>query len=321
MKQQANGGDQDVYKHESHRVSWEEPQGSLVARVEGRTTMTISPDFEAIKHLNPYSVEYWEARELMPLLGYGKSWRYFEEVIKKAMVSCEATGNIVVDHFVVDNKMIETGKGAKRPVRDYTLSRLACYLIAMNGNPRLSQIAEAQHYFAVSTRKNEMHELRQAHQQRIQIRLEVAEGNKQLSEAAAEAGVGSQMFGVFHDAGYLGQYTLDSENIRIYKGIPEQGEILDYMGREELAANLFRITQTEGRLRREHIVGEDAAIAAHYRVGREVRDTLKRLGATMPEDLPTAESIRGELERQRRTRQKMLRHEKQQGDQDTLFPE
>ena len=137
------------------------------------------------------------------------------------------------------------------------------------------------------------------------------------SPDAAEAGVRSQMFGVFHDAGYLGQYTLDAENIRIYKGIPEGGEILDYMGREELAANLFRITQTEGRLRRERVVGEDAAIQAHYRVGREVRDTLKRLGATMPEDLPTAESIRGELERQRRARQKIQRQ--QQKDQDTLF--
>jgi len=129
----------------------------------------------------------------------------------------------------------------------------------------------------VTTRAHEIHQLRQEREARIQIRLEVAEGNKQLSEAATEAGVRSQMFGVFHDAGYLGQYTLDAENIRIYKGIPEGGEILDYMGREELAANLFRITQTEGGLRREQVVGEDAAIQAHYRVGREVRDTLKRL--------------------------------------------
>lgn len=276
-----------------------------------------APDFDSIKHLNPYNVEYWEARELMSLLGYRNKWQNFVDVITKAMVSCETTGNIVTDHFTDASKMVGIGSGAKRGVKDYYLSRLACYLIAMNGDSRKSEIAAAQNYFAVATRAHEMHQLRQEREARIQIRLEVAEGNKQLSEAAAGAGVGSQMFGVFHDAGYLGQYTLDAENIRIYKGIPEGGEILDYMGREELAANLFRITQTEGRLRREQIVGEDAAIQAHYRVGREVRDTLKRLGATMPEDLPTAESIRGELERQRRTRQKIQRQ--QQKDQDTLF--
>lgn len=275
------------------------------------------PDFDSIKHLNPYNVEYWEARELMPLLGYGNKWQNFVDVIKKAMISCETTGNIVTDHFTGGSKMVEIGSRAKRSVQDYYLSRLACYLIAMNGDSRKPEIAAAQNYFAVATRAHEMHQLRQEREARIQIRLEVAEGNKQLSEAAAEAGVRSQMFGVFHDAGYLGQYTLDAENIRIYKGIPVRSEILDYMGREELAANLFRITQTEGRLRREHIVGEDAAIQAHYRVGREVRDTLKRLGATMPEDLPTAESIRGELERQRRARQKIQRQ--QQKDQDSLF--
>jgi DNA-damage-inducible protein D len=278
---------------------------------------TPSPDFESIKHLNPYAVEYWEARELQPLLGYNK-WEQFEQVIKKAMISCEATGNIVDDHFPSGRKMVKLGSGAERAVKDYTLSRLACYLIAMNGNPRLPQIAAAQQYFAVSTRKNEMHEIRQAYQERVQIRLEVAEGNRQLSEAAARAGVRSPMFGVFHDAGYLGQYALDSENIRIYKDIPKGGEILDYMGREELASNLFRITQTEGRLRREQIVGEDAAIQAHFAVGREVRDTLKRLGATMPEDLPTADSIRAELERQRRARQKIQR--KLDEDQNPLFP-
>jgi DNA-damage-inducible protein D len=275
------------------------------------------PDFDSIKHLNPYNVEYWEARELMPLLGYGNKWQNFVDVIKKAMISCETTGNIVTDHFTAASKMVEIGSRAKRSVQDYYLSRLACYLIAMNGDSRKPEIAAAQNYFAVTTRAHEMHQLRQEREARIQIRLEVAEGNKQLSEAAAEAGVRSQMFGVFHDAGYLGQYTLDAENIRLYKGIPERGEILDYMGREELAANLFRITQTEGRLRREHIAGEDAAIQAHYRVGREVRDTPKRLGATMPEDLPTAESIRGELERQRRARQKI--QSQQQKDQDTLF--
>ena len=167
------------------------------------------PDFESIKHLNPYKVEYWEASKPMPLLRY-KTWHEFEGAIERAKISCEAMGNIVEDHFVAGYKMVKRGSGAERQVSDYSLTCLACYLIAMNGNPRLKQIAEAQHYFAVSTRKNEMHELR------LQVRLEVAEGNKQLSEAAVEAGVRSHMFGVFHDAGYLGHYALDSENILIY---------------------------------------------------------------------------------------------------------
>ncbi len=275
-----------------------------------------SLSLDSIKQTNSYGAEYWMARDLMEILGYAR-WENFKNAIERAEKACENSGQIVENHILQTKKMVGIGSRAKRAVKDYYLSRLACYLIAMNGDSRKSEIAAAQNYFAVATRAHEMHQLRQEREARIQIRLEVAEGNKQLSEAAAEAGVGSQMFGVFHDAGYLGQYTLDAENIRIYKGIPEGGEILDYMGREELAANLFRITQTEGRLRREQIVGEDAAIQAHYRVGREVRDTLKRLGATMPEDLPTAESIRGELERQRRARQKIQKQ--QQKDRDSLF--
>lgn len=150
------------------------------------------PDFDSIKHLNPYNVEYWQARELMPLLGYAAKWQNFESVIKKAMISCEQTGNIVTDHFTDANKMIATGKGAHRQIKDYYLSRLACYLIAMNGDPRKEEIATAQQYFAVSTRAHEIHQLRKEQETRIEIRLQVAEGNKNLSEAAAQAGVRSQ---------------------------------------------------------------------------------------------------------------------------------
>jgi DNA-damage-inducible protein D len=277
-----------------------------------------SPDFESIKHLNPYNVEYWEARELQPLLGYNK-WEQFEQVIKKAIVSCEATGNIVDDHFPTGRKMVKLGSGAERAVKDYTLSRLACYLIAMNGNPRLPEIAAAQQYFAVSTRAHEMHQLRQEQETRIQFRLQVAEGNKNLSEAAAQVGVRSESFGIFHDSGYLGLYAMDSEDIRLHKGIPEGSEILDHMGSEELAANLFRITQTDGKLRRERIVGEDQAIETHFGVGRTIRNTLKDLHAPLPEDLPSAPSIRKQLEDRRRAREKLQRKKKQNEGQEPLL--
>jgi DNA-damage-inducible protein D len=278
------------------------------------------PDFDSIKHLNPYNVEYWEARQLQPLLGYASSWQNFEKVIKKAMVSCEATGNIVADHFNDAIKPITGGKGAVQQVKDYYLSRLACYLIAMNGDPRKPQIAAAQQYFAVSTRAHEMHQIWQEQETRIQIRLQVSEGNKSLAEAAAQAGVRSESFGIFHDSGYLGLYTMDSEDIRLRKGIPEGSDILDHMGSEELAANLFRITQTDGKLRRERIVGEDQAIETHFGVGRAIRNTLVELHAPLPENLPSAPSIRKQLEERRRARQKQLRSKKQQEEhQDTLF--
>ena len=277
------------------------------------------PNFDSIKHLNPYNVEYWQARELMPLLGYATKWQNFESVIKKAIISCEQTGNIVADHFTDASKMIETGKGAHRQVKDYYLSRLACYLIAMNGDPRKEEIANAQNYFAVSTRSHEIHQLYQEQQARIEIRLQVAEGNKNLSEAAAQAGVRSESFGVFHDSGYLGLYAMDSEDIRLHKGIPEGSDILDHMGSEELAANLFRITQTDGKLRRERIIGEDQAIETHFGVGRAIRYTLRELHAPLPEDLPSAPSIRKQLEDRRRARNKQLRSKKQQNIQDTLL--
>jgi len=277
------------------------------------------PNFDSIKHLNPYNVEYWQARELMPLLGYKSSWQNFEKVIKKAMVSCEATGNIIADHFTDAIKPIVGGKGAVQQVKDYYLSRLACYMIAMNGDLRKEEIATAQNYFAVSTRSHEIHQLYQEQQARIEIRLQVAEGNKNLSEAAAQAGVRSESFGVFHDSGYLGLYAMDSEDIRLHKDIPEGSEILDHMGSEELAANLFRITQTDGKLRRERIVGEDRAIETHFGVGRAIRYTLRELHAPLPEDLPSAPSIRKQLEDRRRARNKQLRSKKRQNIQDTLL--
>lgn len=205
--------------------------------------MQKQPDFDSIKQRNVYGVEYWSARELMPLLGYDK-WERFEGAIKRAMTSCEQTGNVIDDHFPGAGKMVQIGSGSARTVKDYNLSRLACYLIAMNGDPRKLAIAAAQQYFAIATRAHEMHQLRKEQEERLETRLQVVEGNKKLAEAASAAGVQSAHFGIFNDAGYLGLYTMTSEAIRVHKNIPAGEDILDNMGREELAANYFRITQT-----------------------------------------------------------------------------
>lgn len=263
-----------------------------------------SPDFDSIKQINPYGQEYWSARDLMPLLGYGKKWQNFEAVIKKAMTACEESGNIIEHHFTDASKPITGGKGAVQQVKDYYLSRFACYLIGQNGDPRKPEIAAAQVYFAVSTRAHEIHQLRQEQEKRLEMRLQVADGNKKLAEAASAAGVQSQNFGIFNDAGYLGLYTMTSEEIRVHKDIPEGEEILDNMGREELAANYFRITQTEGKLIRGNVRGEDEAVHTHFGVGREVRKTIEALNAPLPEDLPPAASIRKMVEERRRAAQK-----------------
>ena len=160
-----------------------------------------SPDFDSIKQINVYGMEYWSARDLMPLLGYGSKWQNFWEAIKRAMVACEEAHNRKEDHFTEASKMIELGKGAKRNVKDYALSRFACYLIAMNGDPRKPEIAAAQTYFAVATRANEMHQLRAEQEKRLEMRLKVGESYKQLAEVAHNAGVQSESFVVFIDAG------------------------------------------------------------------------------------------------------------------------
>jgi len=262
-----------------------------------------SLDFDSIKQINPYGQEYWSARDLAPLLGYVQ-WRNFEQAIKKAMIACKESGNSIEHHFADASKPIAGGKGAVQQVKDYYLSRLACYLIAQNGDPRKPEIASAQVYFAVSTRAHEIHQLLKQQEERLEMRLQVADGNKKLSEAASAAGVQSQNFGIFNDAGYLGLYTMTAEEIRTHKGIPEGEEILDNMGREELAANYFRITQTEGKLIRGNIQGEDEAVHTHYGVGREVRKTIEALNAPLPEDLPPAASIRKMVEERRRAAKK-----------------
>jgi DNA-damage-inducible protein D len=268
-----------------------------------------SPDFDSIKQINPYGAEYWSARDLMPLLGYAKKWQNFESVIKKAMIACEETENFIEHHFTDASKPIAGGKGSTQHVKDYYLSRLACYLIAQNGDPRKSEIAAAQLYFAVSTRSNEMHQLYEEQQQRLQLREQVAEKNSMLADAAYQAGVQSKNFGRFNDAGYLGMYMLTSSEIKEHKGIPPKEELLDNIGSEELAANYFRITQTESKLRREEITGEDNANQAHFHVGRIVRNAIEQVGGQMPEDLPSAPSIKKLLDEKRREKRKQLKQQ------------
>ena len=253
--------------------------------------------FDSIKHINEYGQEYWIARELFSILGY-KQWRNFEKVIEKAVLSCEATENNVSDHFARTSKMVSLGSGAKREIDDYELSRYACYLIAMNGNPSVQEIALAQTYFAVKTRQQELienYDDLDENARRLAIRQELKKHNTFLADAAHDAGITTDLdYAVFQNKGYMGLYGgLKAKDIHTRKGLKKNQQILDYMGHEELAANLFRATQTEAKLRRENIKGKEAANKTHFDVGAAVRQTIKDLGGTMPEDLPTPkESIR-----------------------------
>lgn len=263
-----------------------------------------TPDFESIKQTSPYGAEYWSARDLAPLLGYASSWQNFETAIKRAKTACQQTGNPTKHHFNDTIKMINLGKGAQRKVKDYSLSRLACYLIAQNGDPRKPEIAAAQTYFAVATRENELQQLREEQQQRVELRERITENNKDLAAAAHNAGVLSRFFGLFQSAGYEGLYNgLSPEELKTRKGVPAKEDILDRMGSSELAANDFRVTQTRDKLRKEGIIGQTNAINTHREVGRTVRKAIEEIGGTMPEELPAEPSIRPLLtERQRRAR-------------------
>ncbi len=244
--------------------------------------------FEELKKLNEHGAEYWSARELQPHLGYSQ-WRRFEKIIEKAMVSCAASGNKKEYHFASAGNPISGGKGAVQMVNDYHLSRFACYLIAQNGDPRKPEIAFAQKYFAVQTRRQEL----AADVERLALRQQVGEGFKALSGAAQQAGVQSRMFGVFHDAGYRGLYGgLGRDAIKQRKLIPAKDSLIDRMNSTELAANQFRLTQTRDKLEREGVRGQERAIKLHESVGKEVRSAIERIGGTMPEDLPPAEHIK-----------------------------
>lgn len=253
-------------------------------------------NFEDIKKIDENGVEYWEARELMLLLDYDK-WSNFDSVvIAKAKVACINSGQNVTNHFADVGKMVKIGSGSEREVKDYKLSRYACYLIAQNGDPSKDAIARAQTYFAIQTRRQEIFQQLDGGEQRLFLRGEVKTHNKELNATAYGAGV--KNFGKFNNAGYLGLYGMNKRGVQQKKRVGKD-DVLDRAGSTELAANLFRITQTDEKLKREQVKGEGKATFAHIVVGQKVRKSIKDIGGTMPEDLLPEPHIK-ELEKQKR---------------------
>ena len=258
--------------------------------------------FESIKHINEYGNEYWDARELMKVLEYSK-WSNFTGVIDKAKMACKLSKNNINDHFANIGKTIKMPKGATKVVGDYELSRYACYLIAQNGDSRKESIALAQTYFAVQTRKQEIsgqeYSKLSEDEKRFYQRNLTKKGNYSLNQVAKNAGV--KNFDKFHNFGYKGLYNGETaDDIAKRKELRYREDILDNMGSDELIANLFRISQTEQKLKRENIKTESDANKTHYEVGKEVRNTIKKLGGTMPEELPTPKKSLKELEKERK---------------------
>lgn len=263
--------------------------------------------FEKIKRISEDGYEYWSARDLSKLLEYTQ-WRNFENVISKAKISCKNNNEDINNHFADVSDMVKIGSGAEREVDDYRLSRFACYLIVQNADPSKINVALGQAYFAIKTRQKELIEEDQARliqseedTKRLFLREQMKTHNKQLADAASNAGIEAGLeYAIFQDYGYQGLYGgLKAKDIHARKGLKKSQKILDHMGSTELAANLFRATQTEEKLRRENIKGKMKANQTHYEVGKKVRQTIEELGGTMPEDLPTVESIK-KLERQKR---------------------
>ena len=255
--------------------------------------------FEQIKQTDENGNEYWAARQLAKVLEYSE-YRHFLPVITRAKEACTKSGQQVTHHFEDILDMIDLGKGAKREIDDVKLSRYACYLIVQNADPGKEIVALGQTYFAVQTRLQEISQM-QSYQQlkteeekRVFLRKEMYEHNKLLAEAAKSAGVIEPIdYAIFQNHGYKGLYGgMDAKAIHVQKGLKKSENILDHMGSTELAANLFRATQTEEKLKRENIQGKQKANQAHFEVGKKVRKTIEEIGGTMPEDLPVANSIK-----------------------------
>ncbi|GHV87511.1 DNA damage-inducible protein D [Spirochaetia bacterium] len=260
--------------------------------------------FENIKRYTDEGIEFWYARELQIILEYTE-WRNFNGVINKAKIACTKSNHDVDDHFVEVNKMVGIGSNSEREIDDIMLSRYACYLIVQNGDPRKEVIALGQTYFAVKTRQQELienYDSLNENQKRLAIRQEMTEHNKSLAEAAQLAGVTDPKdYAIFQNMGYQGLYGgLGMKEIHSRKGLKKSEKILDHMGSTELAANLFRATQTDEKLRRDNIRGKVRANRTHYEVGSKVRQTIKDLGGAMPEDLPTPEKSIRQIEKEQK---------------------
>jgi len=263
----------------------------------------LSRKFDESKHIAGNGYPYWRARELMPRLGY-EEWRKFRGAIERAIAACESSGFDASHQFVGSANMMKVGKGGNRKVEDLFLTRYACYLVAMNGDPRKPEIAEAQTYFAVQTKRQEHADQLVEARKRLDQRERIREANVHLADAAKAAGV--HKYGLFQDAGYRGLYGMGVRQIKKRKGISSKDQILDRAGRVELAANEFRITQTEEAIHNKQIRGEGAAIDEHHRAGREVRQAMQRIGKTMPEDLPAEPHIRDIKKQLKASKKKLL---------------
>jgi DNA-damage-inducible protein D len=252
----------------------------------------VSP-FERIKRTNDAGAEFWSSREFAGVLGYS-DYRNFEAVIEKGKLACFNSGHRLEDHFVDVTEMVPIGSGAERPVKTILLSRYACYLVIQNADPNKEIVAHGQTYFAIQTRRQELADESIEEERRLMLRDEIRRHNVQLADAARGAGVIEPIdYAIFQNHGYMGLYGgLKQEDIHRRKGLKKSQKILDHMGSTELAANLFRATQAEDKLRREKIKGKDAANRTHREVGVKVRQTIRELGGTMPEELPVTESIK-----------------------------
>ena len=263
--------------------------------------------FEEIKHIREDGTEFWSARELGQALDYVK-WENFVKVIKRAMIACENSGHAIDRDFPEVRKIVEAG-AANKPVLDYELSRYACYLIVQNGDPRKEVIALGQTYFAIQTYRQEVadhfNQLSEDNR-RLVVRGDIKQWNQLLAETAHDAGViTNEEFAIFQNAGYMGLYGgLDVDDIHERKGLQVGQKILDYMGSTELIANLFRISQTEEKLRKDEVQGAGEATSVHYTVGKEVRTAIEKIGGTMPEDLPTPEKSIQQIEKEQMARLK-----------------